>query len=189
MLDLPITRDAFIWACSIACQITKVPLSTNRIRQKHPPPYTLGSFREAAQHGGLPVRQKAVPVSQLEKLPLPCLVTLLPSGDAGPGSTCCDPATPGAVREYHIGLLLKADNRTVEIAEVCGRESCILSREAFERRFAGEVLLFGQPPTVADETGEHSKLTQGSGSGQERAPRLAWFAAEFPWFRGLRRVR
>ncbi len=185
MLDLPITRDAFIWACSIACQIAKVPLTTNRILQKHLPPFTLGTFREAAQNSGLPVRQKAVPVSQLEKLPLPCLVTLLPPADAGPGSTCCTPAPSGATREYHIALLMKADNRSFEIAEVCGGESCSMTREAFERRFAGEVLLLGRPPVVTGDTA-------GLASGQEdkparpgREPRLAWFAATFPWIRAL----
>src|SRR5690349_18024694 len=59
MLNLPITREGFVWALSISSQIHHVPLVTTMILQKYQVPFNLGSFRTVAEECGFKVRQKA----------------------------------------------------------------------------------------------------------------------------------
>lgn len=134
MLNLPISRDAFLWALSIVSQVNRVPLSTNLILKKFPPPYTLASLRLATEYSGVKVRQKAVPASQLEKLPSPCLVALIPASAQVPSGA-------QRIQEYQLGLLERVDAATAVFAEACSSVSLPVSRSAFEQRFAGEVLI------------------------------------------------
>jgi len=190
MLNLPISRDGFLWAFSIASQLHQVPLATTLILQKFHPPFTLASFRAAAEQTGLKVRQKAVPNSQLGKLPLPCLVTLIPAVEGVQVAINGDLAmAQHAVREYQIALLQSLDAETVVLAEACCKSTITLNRETFEKRFAGEALII--TPATADgvDASQTNKKTNGAdiskGPGKDG---LSWSAPQMAWLKNMFRV-
>jgi len=191
MLNLPISRDGFLWAFSITSQINKVPLAVNFILQKYEPPFTLGSYRAAAEQAGMKIRQKAVPNSQLGKLPLPCLVTMLPPLEAVPMAVNGDTAvTQHTVREYQIAMVESIDERWVVLAEACCKSTITLSREAFERRFAGEALIISTHEPIDSEIKPMRGLPRKAEvSKPEGRVGMAWFMPQPDWLRGIFRTR
>jgi hypothetical protein len=192
MLNLPISRDGFLWGLSIASQINHVPLATTFILQKYQPPFTLASFRAAAEQCGFKVRQKAVPISQLAKLPLPCLVTLIPSVEAVSmamnGHTA---VAQSAIPEYHIALLQNVGEELVVFAEACSKSTITLNREVFEKRFAGEALIITTMPADGAEVLRITKSADEANS--KKGPGkigMAWLIPQAAWlkamFRGIR---
>ena len=112
MLNLPISRDGFLWAFSITSQINRVPLGSHFVMEKYETPFTLASFRAATEKAGMKIRQKAVPNSQLDKLPLPCLITLIPPVEAVPMAVNDGRAmAQHTVREYQMALVESLDEK------------------------------------------------------------------------------
>lgn len=192
MLNLPISRNGFLWAFSIASQINRIPLATTLILQKYQAPFTLGSFRIAAEQSGFKIRQKAVPNSQLSGLPLPCLVTLIPIVDGIPAVDSMPMALNGntalaqhAVREYQIALLEHIDEKFVVLAETCSKSTVTMAREAFEKRFAGEVLIIVPPATSADAPakGKAAQMSKGRKNGGKFG--MAGFLPQPGWLRSM----
>ena len=190
MLNLPISRDGFLWAFSITSQINKVPLAVNLVLQKYEPPFTLGSFRAAAEQAGMKIRQKAVPNSQLGKLPLPCLVTMLPV-EAVHMAVNGDIAVAGhAIREYQIAMVESIDDRWVVLAEACCKATIALSREAFEKRFAGEALIISPHAPIDSGVKPMRGLPRKTEvSKPEDRLGMAWFMPQPDWLRGIFRTR
>ncbi|MBA2689348.1 MAG: hypothetical protein H0U63_00920 [Burkholderiales bacterium] len=186
MLNLPISRDGFLWAFSIASQIHRVPLAPTFLLNKHEAPFTLGSFRVAAERTGFRIRQKAVPNSQLEKLPLPCLVTLIPHMDA---AKCDDDMArgPATIREYQLALLERIDEKWVVLAEACAKSSLTMSREAFERRFAGEALIIA-PQVGATQGAKSDKNALPSNKSVDGKFGTASFAMPLSWLKTMFRI-
>lgn len=185
MLNLPISRDGFIWGLSIASQIHHVPLAATLVMQKYQPPFTLASFRIAAEQCGFKVRQKAVPNSQLNKLPLPCLITLIPTAEEMATAAHDEESGSNRVREYHMALLQKVDDQSVVFAETCSKLEITLSRSEFEKRFAGEVLIV--TPIMADDA-ETTNATKGNSvDGKKGSMKfgMAWFAPHSGWFKSM----
>ena len=191
MLNLPISRDGFLWAFSITSQINKVPLAVNFILQKYEPPFTLGSYRAAAEQAGMKIRQKAVPNSQLGKLPLPCLVTMLPPLEAVPIAVNGDTAvTQHTVREYQIAMVESIDERWVVLAEACCKSTVTLSRETFEKRFAGEALIISTNAAIDSDIKPMKGLPRKTEvSKPEGRVGVAWFMPQPEWLRGIFRTR
>jgi|GEM_PF-3925256 len=180
MLNLPISRDGFIWGLSIASQIHHVPLAATLVMQKYQPPFTLASFRIAAEQCGFKVRQKAVPNSQLTKLPLPCLITLIPTGNETSALEDEDDAvSSNPVREYHMALLQSVDEHSVVFAETCSKSEITLDRDAFEKRFAGEVLIVS--PAMADDAETTNTRKGNNANGKKGSMKfgMAWFIPQF----------
>lgn len=185
MLNLPISRDAFIWAFSIASQINRVPLAATFLLQRHQAPFTLGSFRAAAEQTGFKVRQKAVPNSQLMKLPLPCLVTLMPVLASVPLAAAGEPAAQQqAIGEYQLALLERIDEQCVVLAEACSKVTITISREAFEKRFAGEALLITPHQAVKSPANTASQKTVSRKKAKSKLG-PAWFMPQPGWLRAM----
>jgi hypothetical protein len=191
MLNLPISREGFLWAFSITSQINRVPLAANFILQKYEPPFTLGSFRAAVEQGGMKIRQKAVPNSQLGKLPLPCLVAMLPPVQAVSMAVNGDTAVAcHAVREYQIAMVESMDDRWVVLAEACCRATITLTREAFEKRFAGEALIISPHAPIDSGVKPMRGLPRKTEvSKPEGRLGTAWFMPQPDWLRGIFRTR
>src|SRR6266446_3278623 len=82
MHNLPISKDAFFWALSITSQLHCIPLPSSVVMRRQQPPYTLGTLRLIAAQRGLKVRRRTFPSSQIDQLPLPCLVAVHVAGRA-----------------------------------------------------------------------------------------------------------
>lgn len=186
MLNLPISRDGFLWAFSITSQIHHVPLAATLILQKHQAPFTLGSFRVAAEQAGFRVRQKAVPNSQLAKLPVPCLVTLIPA-DLAPAADK-GITVPNAIREYQLALLERIDEKSVVLAEACSKSSLTMSREIFEKRFAGEALIIAPPMSGAHGARDNKNSQQTNNKKTDGKLGPAWFVPQLEWLRAMLRI-
>ena len=192
MLNLPISRDGFLWAFSIISQINRVPLGSHFVMEKYEAPFTLASFRAATEKAGMKIRQKAVPNSQLGKLPLPCLVTLIPLVEAVPMAANDGSATAQhTVREYQMALVESLDEKWVVMAEAGSKSTITLSRETFEKRFAGEALIIS-PPAKADSdvmpmrgVPPKKKINKKP----EGEIGMAWFISAPDWLRGIFRTR
>jgi ABC-type bacteriocin/lantibiotic exporter with double-glycine peptidase domain len=196
MLNLPISRDSFLWAFSITSQINRVPMAINFVMHKYQPPFTLGSFRAAVEQAGMKVRQKAVPNSQLSKLPLPCLITLIPAVEAVPMAINGDgTVAANTIREYHMALVESLDDERVVLAEACSQATTTLSRAVFEKRFAGEVLIIS-PQAAASIDSDHAtglppqvEMKQASARTEQRKIGLSWFMPQAGWLRTMFRAR
>jgi len=186
MLNLPITRDGFVWALSISSQIHHVPLTTTLVLQKYQAPFTLASFRAVAEQCGFKVRQKAVPNSQLAKLPLPCLVTLIPGVEGVSVPTGADAAvTPDAMPEYQMALLQSLDDEMVVFAEACSKSSMTLSRQAFEKCFAGEALIISPAPVEKADASQTGKNANGNAKKESGKIGMASLLPQVEWFKSM----
>ncbi|MES2356015.1 MAG: hypothetical protein V4568_16760 [Pseudomonadota bacterium] len=186
MLNLPITRDGFVWALSISSQIHHVPLATTLSLQKYEAPFTLGSFRVVAEQCGFKVRQKAVPNSQLAKLPLPCLVALIPGVEGVSFPTSETTAvTQSTMPEYQMALLQSIDDESVVFAEACSKSTMTLSRQAFEKCFAGEALIISPAPTESVGASRTGKNADGNAKKESGNIGVTWFKPQVGWFKSM----
>ena len=177
MLNLSISREGFLWGLSIASQLHHIPLPTTLILQKYKAPYTLMSFKVAAEQVGFKVRQKAIPTSQLEKLTLPCLCTLIPANGI--------PKNSDAEIEYQIGLLEKVEADYVTFAEACGKEITKLPRHEFEKRFAGEVLIVSSTLSDKRELKKVRELAQKAAKDKSGKISLSLFFPQPAWLKAM----
>lgn len=196
MLNLPISRDSFLWAFSITSQINRVPLAVNFVMQKYQPPFTLGSFRVAVEQAGMKIRQKAVPNCQLAKVPLPCLITLIPALEVVPMAVNDDgTVAANTIREYQMALLESLNDECVVLAEACSQATTTLSRAVFEKRFAGEALIISPHATSSVDSDpvmgapQQTEMKQANARKEQGKIGLSWFMPQAGWLRTMFRAR
>lgn len=179
MHNLPISKEAFFWAFSIASQLYRVPLATSILMQRHQPPYTLGAFRLVAGERGLKVRQKAFSRSQTDRLPVPCLVALYPPVRSDVPVTREMTVVPP--QEFQLALLQGVHDGGVVVVETCSSVATSMSHDVFAERFSGEAILFtpGEPSEGDTPSGEKPARRSTKPAGESAAvgpnrPVLAW---------------
>ena len=90
------------------------------------------------------------------------------------------------IREYQMALLQSIDEEKVVLAEACCKATTTLSREAFEKRFAGEAIILSTSEgadlskTQKDADGADSKNASGNMG-------MAWFVPPVAWFKAVLR--
>jgi hypothetical protein len=179
MHNLPVSKEAFFWAFSIASQVHRVPLATSILMHRHQPPYTLGAFRLVAGQRGLKVRQKAFSRSQVDRLPVPCLVALYPFVRSDVPVTRETAVVPPP--EFQLALLQDVHDGGVVVVETCSSVATNMSHEVFAERFSGEAILFapgelseGDTPAGEKPARRSTKPPGESAAGRPNRPGLAW---------------
>jgi subfamily B ATP-binding cassette protein HlyB/CyaB len=134
-----VRREEVIWALGSLCGLYRVPFDAALLAQQFPPPYTVGTFHEAARSLGLKTGSCAVAGLDWQALPLPAIAFLRSEqGNAD------EPVLPSAI------LILKTDGKVLsyfragsQLAESIGTDEAVL-------RFEPEILLARKEASVGD---------------------------------------
>ena len=140
----------FVWAMGSFCALHRKAFDPALLLQQFPAPHTLDALIHAARALGFRIRRRNWTASDMETLPLPCLVLLRP-GEApeGPQAQSADGAeTAGGSR---LAIVHRADASGISLFPAGGNVPTVYSREDFAKRYAGIAYLISpEPPAVND---------------------------------------
>ncbi len=180
-LDVPLASVHFLWALGAVSQLKRIPFSAELIEQQFPPPYSAATLLQAAEALGFKAQRQAIAANDIQRVVLPCLA-LLKSSAAGveipqeSGSQARQ--SHGNERPAHaIALVIKADAAHISMLAAEAPSGATLTTEEFNRRYAGELILFAQqskPPSDADAV-----------AGRDRPFGFSWFVPELLKHKGI----
>ncbi len=173
-LDVPLASVHFVWALGAISRLKRVPFAPELVAQQFPPPHSAAKLLDAAAALGFKAQRHLRAANEIQRAPLPCLA-LLKSTEA-----CAETSTEAGM--YHgtealketvahaLALVVKADEERIVMFEPGAASGATLSAADFERRYAGELILFApQPEPLAD--------TDSAAAGKE-AFGFSWFVPE-----------
>jgi len=157
----------FIWGLAAICQLHRRPFAPELVLQQFPPPYDTHSLHDAAAALKLKSGLRAVPVSQLGRLPAPFLAVLAPT----PGTETPAPASaPNAPGRNGLAVVLQCDASQVLCMTQSAAAPSSVPLGEFGAAYVGIVLLC--TPEAAAAT---------SADAAAKAPRefgFEWFVPE-----------
>jgi subfamily B ATP-binding cassette protein HlyB/CyaB len=146
--------ETFVWGLQGMCHLQRIPFAPNLVLQQNSPPYNLASLQHAAKSLGLKAGVKQATVSELAKLPLPCLAVLKPASAPHPVPAANDAVTPSpsqgegggegstSPHPHRLVLILKATDSTVLLFDDKSRNAFETALKDFASDYAGQVVLF-----------------------------------------------
>ncbi|MFZ5530854.1 MAG: ABC transporter transmembrane domain-containing protein, partial [Pseudomonadota bacterium] len=137
---LPISAETFVWALQASCQLHRVPCSPELALREFPPPYHSHNLLQLLQAHGLKCRWRSVHGGNLEKMALPCFVTI------GPDAAAEDGAPHGML------LLVKVENGSALYFEPGNLQPLNAPLTEFAQRCSGHALLIGAPKAEKENT-------------------------------------
>lgn len=167
--NLHFSPDCYLWALQRVCQLHRIAFSPDLILQQIPPPYGLPAFQRAAEALGLDCVISEADVSELPKLPLPCLVVTAKRPPASrPGISDQEITIDGS--SHTLAILLRADVGRVLFIEEGGLSPEVESLERFASRYVGTAMLIGRDRESAVVPEEGQEVTRAFG--------FRWFVPE-----------
>jgi len=132
---------SYAWGLQRICRLHRIPFAPKILLQQFPPPYSVDSFRRAAQAVGLSSALRAAAPEQLAQVPLPCLAVLRPATqEMEPGAP---PDARGAATAAHrVALLLRCEGEQLYCLAEGEENPGAIALAEFAREYAGLVLLF-----------------------------------------------
>lgn len=155
-VDVPLASVHFVWALGAISRLSRIPFAAELVAQQFPPPHSVATLLDAAAALGLRAQRHTIAANEIQRLPLPCVAVLKPSGaqavrlEEAPAQ-----ASHGErmTRPHALALVVKADAERIVMFEPDAAAGATLSPEEFNLRYAGELMLFARqpaPPTDAD---------------------------------------
>jgi subfamily B ATP-binding cassette protein HlyB/CyaB len=136
-----VRREEVLWALGSLCGLYRLPFDSGLVAQQFPPPYTVGTFHEAARSLGLKTGSCAIAGLDWQKLPLPA-IAFLRHTDAVSGEA------PNAI------LILKTDGNVLSYFRAGSQVPESISTEEAALQFEAQVLLVAKEASVGESEDE-----------------------------------
>ena len=164
-LDVPLASVHFIWALGAISQLKRIPFAAELVEQQFPPPHSPATLLQAAEALGLKVQRRASAANEIQHAPLPCLALLRSPEPVvegayeanGKANTQADSNQTEKKSPHILALIVEADAERIVLFEPGNASGASLSTEEFERRYAGDLILFAahtKPLSDADAASE-----------------------------------
>jgi ATP-binding cassette, subfamily B, bacterial HlyB/CyaB len=135
-----VRREEVLWALGSICSLYRLPFDSALVAQQFPPPYSIGTFHEAARSLGLKTGTCPIAGLDWQSLPLPAIAFLAPDeGSEEP---------PAAL------LILKTDGNVLSVFRAGAQVPESITADEAMKRFAPELLLFAKEASVGEAKGE-----------------------------------
>lgn len=137
------SKEGFHWALSAFCALNRIPFDPALVLRQFPPPYSLVSVQHALKSLGFRASLKKTTPHKLPAAVFPCMALL--KADT--------PADGEASPAHALALVLTSDGERLLVLESGQTTPQPLTRDAFNQRFAGQILLIKkEPDAIKDET-------------------------------------
>ena len=172
-LDMPLASVHFVWALGAISQLKRIPFAPELVAQQFPPPHSAATLLDAAAALGFKAQRQARAANEIQSAPLPCVAVLRPSEvdaeRAGEAATRAGQRQRGNGSEHALAIVVKADAERIVVLEPGAAAGATLTTADFDRRYAGELILFApQPAPLADV----------DAAGREQSFGFSWFIPE-----------
>ncbi|MBE0613462.1 MAG: peptidase domain-containing ABC transporter [Burkholderiales bacterium] len=154
---MPLASVHFVWALGAISRLKRIPFAPELVAQQFPPPHSAATLLEAAAALGFAAQRQVSAAIEIQRVPLPCVVLLRP-----PEKTVVGAMESGAGRgqgdddnesAHALAIVLKADSEKITMIEPGAASGAALTAADFDKRYAGELILFtpqSKPLTDAD---------------------------------------
>jgi subfamily B ATP-binding cassette protein HlyB/CyaB len=159
-----VRREEVLWALGSLCGFYRIPFDSALVAQQFPPPYTVGTFHEAARSLGLKTGSCATAGLDWQQLPLPAIAFLRPAQAAGDEA----PALPAAI------LILKTDGNVLSFFRAGSQTPESIGTDAAALQFEPEILLVAKEASV----GEREDEDIAGFSSEKKKFGFGWFVPE-----------
>ena len=173
-LDIPLASVHFVWALGAISRLKRIPFAPELVAQQFPPPHSATTLLDAAAALGFKAQRQVRAANEIQSVPLPC-VAVLRSSEAG-AARAGEAATPAVQNQrdnesaHALAIVVKADAERIVVLEPGAASGATLTTADFDRRYAGELILFApQPAPLADAD---------AAAGRKESFGFSWFIPE-----------